>query len=85
MEKKNHKKSSSPGKKLSDCLFRGVMYILYGKKAGETAIEKTVRLGSIIIVLAALIIISSIIKNSFFSRQSSYQSRPAYRQPVGQK
>jgi len=84
MENKNQKKSSSPGTKLSNYLFRGIMYILYGKKAGETLIEKTVRLGSIIIVLAGLIIIVSIIKDSFFSRQP-YQPRPVNRQPVRRK
>ncbi len=58
MEKEIHKKSSSSQSgKASDFLFRGIMYLLYGKKAGETMVEKTPRLGVIILILVALIAI----------------------------
>ena len=67
MEKEiNKKPSSSWSGKASDCLFRGIMYFLYGKKAGETIVEKAARLGVIIIILAALIVILSTIKRAFF-------------------
>lgn len=48
------KKSSSWSEKASDYLFQGTTYLLYGKKAGETAGEKVSRLGMIIIILAVL-------------------------------
>ncbi len=66
MEKEINKKSASGSGKASDCLFRGIMYLLYGKKAGETAVEKAARLGVIIIILVTLIVILSALKRALF-------------------
>ncbi|MCD5398102.1 hypothetical protein LR003_04125 [candidate division NPL-UPA2 bacterium] len=59
MEKEINKNKSSQGGKANNYLFRGIMYLLYGKKAGETIAEKITRLGVIIIILAALIVVLS--------------------------
>lgn len=66
MEKEINKKSVSWRGKASDYLFRGVMCLLYGKKAGETALEKVARLGVIIITLVALIFVFSAAKKALF-------------------
>jgi len=66
MKKETDKKSSSLSEKISDSLFRGIMYFLYGKKAGGTVMEKATRLGIIVIFLVALILIFSNIKRIFF-------------------
>ena len=66
MNKETDKKASSLSGKISDFLFRGIMYLLYGKKAGETVVEKAARLGVILIFLVALIVIFSNIKGIFF-------------------
>ncbi len=58
-----NKKSSSWSGKASDGLFRGIMYLLYGKRAGETAGEKVARLGVVIIILTALVVIFSRLLN----------------------
>jgi len=42
-------------------LFKGVLYLLYGKRAGETETEKTVRAGIIIIFLIAVFLAISAI------------------------
>ncbi|MCD5390778.1 hypothetical protein LR007_02810 [candidate division NPL-UPA2 bacterium] len=59
-------KASSLGGKAGDALFRGVMYILYGKRAGETKAEKAARLGLVVIFLVALIVIFSMAKTALF-------------------
>ncbi len=57
-------KPGSLGGKAGDALFRGIMYILYGKRAGETRQEKLARLGLVVIFLVALIAILSVVKRA---------------------
>lgn len=66
MKKETNEKSSSGSGKVSDCLFRGIMCLLYGKKAGETALEKITRLGVLIIILVTLIFVFSAAKQALF-------------------
>ncbi len=61
MAKETDKKSSSLGEKC----FQGVMYLLYGKKAGETLVEKAARLGLIIFILVILALFPTIKKALF--------------------
>jgi len=61
MAKETNKKSSSLGEKC----FQGIMYLLYGKKAGETMVEKAARLGIIIITLVVLALLPTIKKALF--------------------
>ncbi|MBT9132508.1 MAG: hypothetical protein DDT32_02066 [Syntrophomonadaceae bacterium] len=46
--------SDSLGSGAGALLFKGVLYLLYGRRAGETETEKTVRAGVIIIFLIAV-------------------------------
>lgn len=66
LEKETSKKAGSLGEKLGDTIFRGVMYLLYGKKAGETTIEKASRVGVIILLITVLAIVFSTVKSTFF-------------------
>lgn len=58
-------KPSSTGGKIGEALFRGVMHLLYGKRAGETKTEKLIRLGIIIISLVALLALFSVFKKLY--------------------
>ncbi len=74
-------KAISLGEKVGDYLFRGVMYLLYGKRAGETMTEKATRLGAIFIVAIGLIMVISFLKNPI-SRKSKYKGRPVSTYPT---
>ena len=66
MEKEMSKKSSSKSGKIGDYIFRATMYFLYGKRAGETAMEKIARLGVTIIIFIALIMVFLTLKRTLF-------------------
>ncbi|MCK4261687.1 hypothetical protein KAU86_05700 [bacterium] len=75
-------KASSLGR-AGDALFRGIMYILYGKRAGETKAEKAARLGLMVIFLVALILISSMVKRAIFPSRPKPRHKPRPPTPKG--